>query len=140
LDELEDTSSDEQVALASYSTSATLNRNLSTDYSNVRKDVDKFKADGMTAIGLGLEKGIEGVMGKNHRTLSAPIIVLMTDGNHNTGVEPIVPAREAAKQGITVHTITFGGDADIKRMTAVANETGGKTFHAANGAQLVQVF
>lgn len=140
LDELEATSSDEQVSLASYASNATLDRNLSTNYSNVRKDVDKLKADGMTAIGLGLQKGIDGVMGANRRTLSAPIIVLMTDGNHNTGVEPIVPAREAAKQGITVHTITFGNDADKPRMAAVANETGGKTFHASNGAQLAEVF
>jgi Ca-activated chloride channel family protein len=140
LDELEDTSSDEQVALASYASNASLDRNLDTDYSNIRKDVSKLKADGMTAIGLGLQKGIDGVMGKNHRTLSAPIIVLMTDGNHNTSTEPIVWAREAAKKGITVHTITFGNSADKPRMLAVANETGGKTFHAANGAQLAEVF
>lgn len=140
LNELEQTTSDEQVALASYSSSASLDRNLSTNYGPVQKKVGRFDANGLTAIGQALQKGIEGVTGKNHRSLSAPIIVLMTDGNHNRGIEPIVPARAAASQDIVVHTITFGRDADIKRMTAVADETGGTHYHASNGSELVEVF
>lgn len=140
LAELAETTSDEQVALASYSSSASLDLKLSTEYSGVLKKVDKFKASGMTAIGQALEKGIDGVMGTNHRNLSAPIIVLMTDGNHNRGVEPIIPAREAAKQDIVVHTITFGRDADINRMEAVADETGGTHYHANSGSELTEVF
>ncbi len=138
--ELDQTTSDEQVALASYSSNASLDLNLSTDYGPIRKKVGKYKADGFTAIGEALEKGIDGVTGANHRKLSAPIIVLMTDGNHNRGIEPIVPARTAAAQDIVVHTITFGNDADLTRMKAVAKETAGTHYHASNGAQLVEVF
>lgn len=138
--ELRQTTSDEQVALASYSSSATLDQNLTTDYSPITSDVNAFEARGMTAIGRALYAGINGVTGSSSRNLSIPIIVLMTDGNHNTGVEPIVAAREAAAEGITVHTITFGSGADIARMTAVADETGGRHYHATGGAELAEVF
>lgn len=138
--ELNATSADEQLALASYSSTATLDSTLSTNYAPVLSDVQGFTASGMTAIGLALEAGIDGVMGTNRRSLSEPIIVLMTDGNHNTDVEPIVPARDAAARGITVHTITFGNDADITRMQDVAEETGGKHYHATTGSELTAVF
>lgn len=138
--ELDQTTSDEQVALASYSSNASLDLNLSTDYGPIRKKVGKYKANGFTAIGEALQKGIDGVTGANHRKLSAPIIVLMTDGNHNRGVEPVLPATTAAAQDIVVHTITFGRDADLPRMKAVADETGGTHYHATTGSQLAEVF
>lgn len=140
LSELQQTASDEQVALASYSSSATLDQTLSTNYAPVSSDVRNYSASGMTAIGRALYVGINGVTGSSSRSLSVPIIVLMTDGQHNTGVEPIVPAREAATAGITVHTITFGDGADIRRMEAVADETGGRHYHATGGAELALVF
>lgn len=140
LNELEKTDADEQVALASYSDKARLDSALITDYAPIRKKVKNYKASGMTAIGLALYEGIDGVTGSGRRNLSAPIIVLMTDGQHNRGVEPIKPAREAASQGITVHTITFGRGADIRRMRAVADETGGRHYHAISGSQLAEVF
>ena len=40
-------------------------------------------------------------------------MVLMTDGIHNTGPEPILSARVAAQNDIVIHTVTFSDDADI---------------------------
>ena len=55
-------------------------------------------------------------------------MVLMTDGLHNTGREPILSAREAAAANITIHTVTFSSDADIPRMRAVADGDGRAAF------------
>ena len=57
-------------------------------------------------------------------------MILMTDGIHNLGTEPIISASNAAKKDIVIHTITFSDDADIKRMKDVAAATGGQHFHA----------
>jgi Ca-activated chloride channel family protein len=138
--ELEQTNADEQVALASYSDSSRLDETLTTDYSAIRDKLNSLEADGTTAIGEGLYSGIAGVTGVGQRDLSTPVIVLMTDGLHNTGIEPIVPAGEAAAGKITVHTITFGGDADFDRMQAVAAEAGGRHYHADTGSELSDVF
>ncbi len=140
LDELDDTFPNERVALASYSTTSRLDHNLTDDYSAIRSSANAFRASGYTAIGWALQDGIRGVTGPGARPFAIPTIVLMTDGNHNRGLEPIIPARDAARRGIVVHTITFGRDADFARMRAVANATGGTHFHANNSSDLTDVF
>jgi hypothetical protein len=67
-------------------------------------------------------------------------MVLMTDGIHNQGPEPVVSARVAAQNDIVIHTVTFSADADIRRMRDVAKATGGQHFHADDQAELVEVF
>jgi len=67
-------------------------------------------------------------------------MVLLTDGIHNTGPEPVLSAQVAAQKDIVIHTVTFSADADIARMKAVAAATGGLHFHADDRAELVSVF
>ncbi len=74
------------------------------------------------------------------RKCSADVMVLMTDGIHNVGPEPIISARNAAKKGIVIDTITFSSDADIRRMEDVAKATGGRHFHAPTAADLARIF
>lgn len=140
LDSLDSTLAQEQVALASYSTSSRLDERLTFDYDNIRRSARSFQASGFTAIGLALQDGLRAMNDGRRRPFALPIIVLMTDGRHNTGIEPIIPARSAANQNITVHTITFGGDADFRRMRDVANATGGQHFHAPDAAALNRIF
>jgi hypothetical protein len=67
-------------------------------------------------------------------------MILMTDGIHNQGPEPVISARAAAGKDIVIHTITFSSDADIKRMQDVAAATGGQHFHAPDAQELVRIF
>jgi hypothetical protein len=67
-------------------------------------------------------------------------MVVMTDGIHNTGPEPVLSAKQAAKKDITIHTITFSDDADVTRMKAVAAAAGGLHFHAEDQAELIEAF
>ncbi|TWT30306.1 von Willebrand factor type A domain protein [Posidoniimonas corsicana] len=140
LQELESTNAVEQVALASYSSSAKTELGLTTDYSEVRKKVDKFNASGMTAIGEGLRHGIKAAIGPGHRVTAEPMIILMTDGLHNTGIGPMSYADDAAEEGIKVYTVTFGAGADKKLMRDVASATGGRYMHADNREELIAVF
>lgn len=140
LDELQLTTQDEQVALATYSSNSTLDQGLTINYNSIRTASNRMRAAGTTAIGLGLQDGMRAVTGTGRRPFAIPIVILMTDGIHNTGVPPIVPARTARAQGILVHTVTFGTDADQTQMRAVAAETGGRHLHADTGADLLNVF
>jgi hypothetical protein len=67
-------------------------------------------------------------------------MIVMTDGNHNRGPEPRIVARRLANDGVVIHTITFGGDADLVRMREVAQIGRGRHYHAANGAELAQIY
>ncbi len=140
LDSLQSTLPEEQVSLVSYSTSSRLDERLTNNYASIRSAANSFNAAGFTAIGLALQDGLRAMNDGRRRPFAVPIIVLMTDGRHNTGIEPIIPAGTAAGQDITVHTITFGGNADFRRMRDVASATGGQHFHAPNAAALERIF
>ena len=64
----------------------------------------------------------------------------MTDGRHNIGPEPVLSARRAERENITIHTVTFSDEADFPRMRDVARETGGQHFHAPDAAALERIF
>lgn len=140
VDELEKTDGEEKLALSTYSSSSSLLKPLTFTYNDILKESNKMKAEGMTAIGLGLYDGLNALTGAGKRNLAMPVIVLMTDGIHNTGVEPSVPAKIAAERNIPVYTISFGTDADTKRMIQIAEITGGKHYHPKTGADLTAVF
>jgi len=153
LDELETTVQEEHVALVSYSSNTTecrnryriseINSDLVSDYNDIRNEmarIGKKPVKGSTSISAGLDDGIDVLTGEKIRPYAVKTIVLMTDGIHNLGKEPIESAKVAAKNDITIHTITFSDDADIARMKAVAAATDGKHFHANSPDELTQIF
>jgi hypothetical protein len=151
--ELEQTRQTENCALVSYSSDtaecgntyriATLDADLSSNYSGIRSSMvskSSRPVKGRTAISAGIDLGIQVLTSAKVRPFALRTMVLMTDGIHNTGPEPVLSARVAAQNDITIHTITFSADADITRMKAVAAATGGLHFHADDQAELVSVF
>ena len=58
-------------------------------------------------------------------------MVVMTDGIHNTGIDPDDVAELIINSSdIRIHTITFGQSADQQLMQEVAQIGGGKHYHA----------
>lgn len=153
LDELEATHQQEKCALVSYSsagigcgtsfTTSDVNAPLSLDYTLIRDEMARLSSgpvQGRTAISAGIDNGVNVLTGKDIRRYAVKTMVVMTDGLHNTGREPILSARDAAKRGITVNTVTFSVDADLARMKAVAEATGGRHFHAPDATALEDIF
>jgi Mg-chelatase subunit ChlD len=151
--ELESTRQKEHVALVSYSSDktecgnkykiSTIDTNLDINYSKIRSEMARMSSKpvkGSTAISAGIDDGIEVLTGPKSRPFALRTMVLMTDGIHNQGPEPVVSARVAARNDIVIHTVTFSADADIRRMRDVAKATGGQHFHADDQAELVEVF
>ncbi len=78
------------------------------------------------------------------RAFAAKTIVVLTDGDSNTGDDPVDVARdELANQDVIVHTITFtpGVSANGKsKMASVAEYGRGKHYHTDSGAGLSKIF
>lgn len=142
LQALQSTPQDELVGVATYSSSSTLVENMQLNYAQLMTSINDQSVGGMTAIGLGLEDGIAGVRDPAYaRPNAAKTIVLMTDGVHNTGVDPEGVAQTAHDTyGITVHTVTFSSGANQTHMQSVATKGGGKHWHADDQGQLISVF
>ncbi len=81
---LDSTSQEEQVSIASYSSSATLDTWLEKDFDIIRDTVDGLNTGGNTAIGRGMQEGIEALLDDAARPFAAKTMVVMTDGMHNT--------------------------------------------------------
>ncbi len=64
----------------------------------------------------------------------------MSDGIHNTGIEPLPAAQFAADQHITIYTISFSAEADQTVMSQIATTCRGIHYHAATREQLETAF
>jgi Mg-chelatase subunit ChlD len=153
LNELDRTRQRETVGMVSYSSNTTecgntyrissIDSDLVSDYAPIRSRMTSLSSrpvKGRTAISAGIDDGIRVLTGSRVRPFAVRTMVLMTDGIHNTGPEPVLSAQVAAQNDIVIHTITFSDDADIRRMQDVAAATGGLHFHADDRAELVSVF
>ncbi|NND99611.1 MAG: VWA domain-containing protein [Pirellulaceae bacterium] len=141
LDVLDLTVQDEQVSLASYSTYATLDTWLEMDHQVVRDKVATLYPSGSTAIGRGMQEGIDALLAASARPYAAKTMVVMTDGIHNAGISPVDVAQSfVGSYELTIHTVTFGDGADQSLMQQVAAIGGGRHYHAADGSQLVDIF
>jgi hypothetical protein len=153
LNELQQTRQQELCGLVSYSSNASscgrnytissIDSDLVADYQPIRNQMKRMSdapVEGRTAISAGIDDGIKVLTGAKSRPFALRTMVLMTDGIHNTGPEPVISARVAAQNDIVIHTVTFSVDADIPRMKDVAKATGGEHFHADDQAELVEIF
>lgn len=136
---------EELVSLATYSSSASIDHDLTLNYTLIHTRLDglatKFDG-GYTNVADGIEKGRQCLVERGfERRWAEPTIVVMTDGKHNTGdIEPEDAATTAASHGITIHTITYGHDAEQTRMQEVAKRGNGRHWHAPDAASLLKAF
>ncbi|MEL7336730.1 MAG: vWA domain-containing protein, partial [Planctomycetota bacterium] len=140
LDILDDSSPIERVGLASYNETSTRDVSLTTDSVSIRSAMGALEFDGRTSISRGLEDGGQIFLNDTARPFAERTIIVMTDGRHNEGPEPSIPAAEIANENIRIHTITFGENADRARMEQVAAIGGGRSYHAEDGDQLRDVY
>lgn len=141
LQELDATSQTERLSLSVYNSTAQKRVDITEDLQQIRDAFALESPQGATAIGLGLELGIDSILNDpGVRPFALKSIVLMTDGNQNTGISPELVAPLAASQGIVVHTITFTEGANQQLMQEVAAITSGTHVHAENNQQLTEAF
>jgi Ca-activated chloride channel family protein len=148
--------SDDRVGLVSFNTAATLAAPLSDNHDTVLNAVDGLQALGGTAIGDALALAVQQLQpaaGANTATRSPALIVLLTDGVSNAGIDPLTAAASAKSSGIPVDTIGVGshdpsvsvhgrpvGGVDEVGLGAIATTTGGKYYFAEAAGQLNQIY
>jgi Ca-activated chloride channel homolog len=117
-----------QIGLVAFSSFAEIIQPATTDQAALQAALDSLTVGRRTAIGSGILTALDAIsqVDKNvARSITdtqpgvepkpvpkgdyAPdIIVLLTDGDSNTGPDPIVAAQQAVDRGVRVYTIGFG--------------------------------
>ena len=95
---------------------------------------------GGTNISAGIYEAIDVLTGKNARPNAFKTMIVMTDGQYNSGLAPWVASAEAKDKGIEVFTVTFSDQADTAAMRRTAEDGDGKHFHAPDGDALEDIF
>ena len=134
-----------QIALVSFTTDASLESPLSTDYAGMRDAINRLGPLGDTNLGAGVEIA--------NQTLSAAptgakkIVILLSDGQSNTGLanSEILsgPVQAAADAGTCIYTIGFGdpGDLDEDLLREIATRSGCGTYtYASAPADLAHIY
>ena len=134
----------EHVALCTYNDTVATDVDLTANYFDISKAMssysDKFDS-GATNIGDGIFAGAVALSDKKTaRSWATRVMIVLTDGIHNTGTDPVYAAQTVASENIQIYTITFSAEADIARMQQVAAAGSGKHIHASSGAELVAAF
>jgi len=137
---LDTTPVDEQVGLASYNDQASEDVQLTPNLPTITSTLAGLPVGGFTSISRGMQAGKNIMDNSRGAEFVERTMIVMTDGRHNRGPEPRTVAAALAADGVTIHTITFGANADIARMQEVAAIGNGRHFHALTGPQLEAVY
>lgn len=134
-----------------------------TDHERVMELIDGVRTARRTAIGDGL---IEAVAALPERVRPAPdgslppvpsgplppgMVILLSDGQNNAGIDPLQAAEIARRQQVTVYTVgmgrpyraggwTIGGPLDEETLQAIANVTGGMYYQASSAERLHGIY
>ena len=140
MDEIIATPQTEHVSITVYDEFADKVIELTPDAAAAASAFSVIETGSGTAIGLGLAMGIDSLLNDaQRRPFADATIILMTDGRHNTGIDP-EDAILNAPAHFTVHTITFGDNAEEERMAALAATRNGQHFHAPDNQTLISIF
>ena len=137
---LDTTPVQERVGLASYNDRASEDVQMTDELTDIAAGMRSMRVGGFTSISRGMRAGQNILDASDRRDFVERTFIVMTDGRHNRGPEPRDAALDLANDGVTIHTITFGGDADRPRMQEVAAIGGGRHFHADDGAELEAIY
>jgi Ca-activated chloride channel family protein len=161
----------DNIGLIAFATDAYIVTPLTLDHGFVLQNLDRFMIDpydprnnlidgSRTAIGSGLSTAVNRL---RDRKAKSKIVILMTDGQNNSGkVAPLVVAEAAKSLGVKVYTIGVGVrgeaqmptfdvfgrrttkavpvDIDEETLTKIADLTGGKYYRADNAERFQQIY
>lgn len=137
---LKTTPVDEHVGLASYSSNSSVDVLLTPDLDSIPIATSRLPVAGLTSISAGMQAGQAVFRSGRPRAFVERTMIVMTDGQHNTGPEPITVVPGLVADGVQIHTITFGRGADVARMRQIAEAGSGQHFSATSGAQLAAIY
>ncbi len=94
---------------------------------------------GGTNLSAGLTQAISVLLGANSNPFSSKVIILLTDGEWNLGVDPVTVAATAHNAGIIVHCISMltVSQATLQQVATIAN---GRYYSTSKEVQLRAAF
>ena len=91
-----------------------------------------------TAIGEAIMQGVNTL---SKGIAKSKVLILLTDGKHNSGeVSPREAVKEAIEKKVKIYTIGIGDDYDKELLSKIAKESGGRAFFAKDSSELKEIY
>lgn len=145
-----------QVGLVIFNSSVSVISPLTQDHGSVKDALGGLTPGGGTAIGDAIQVSVAqlaSVLDAKSTTQSHGVIVLLTDGTSNAGMDPLQAAAQAKQTGVPVDTVGIGqrnqttllggrvvDGVDEQTLQGIASATGGHYFFAADESQLHKIY
>lgn len=137
----------DRIGLVVFSDHAYLVSPLTFDHENLFRYVDMLddqilRGEGMTAIGDGVALGTQLLARQSPAEGGHKLIVVFTDGENNTGRDPLASLTEADRAGIRFHVIGIDLEEEVRKKPAVlqlittVRRFGGQYFNADTAMEL----
>lgn len=137
----------DRMGLIVFSDHAYLVSPLTFDHENLFRYVDMLddqilRGEGMTAIGDGIGLATQLLARQSPEPGSHKVIVVFTDGENNTGRDPLNALGEADGAGLRVHVIGVDLEDEIKKkptvlqLVSTVRQLGGQYFNADTAGEL----
>jgi hypothetical protein len=131
----------DKIGIVSFSSSATTDRTLltisDTNKALLKSTIDSLVASGSTAIGDAINAATTELRSARASVGGYKFEVLLSDGQSNSGADPITAANTAADNNIKIYTIGFGSDADLATLQSIASITDAN-YYAASDVNALQ--
>lgn len=153
-----------RIGLVSFAGDAILHTPPTDDHERLFQAIDALSVRHRTAIGDGLMEAVAALPGRIRPlpdgslpsmppgSLPPGIVVLLTDGQSNSGMDPLRAADIARREAVTVYTVgvgspapsdrafTIGGPVDEETLQAIAQRTGGAYYRASSADRLHEIY
>jgi hypothetical protein len=129
----------DQMGVASFNDSATLNAQLTTNKADINAAIDSLVASGSTNIESGIAAATTELTSVRANPNAMKFQVLLSDGQSNIG-DSAIAAQTAADNKIVIYTIGFGADASVSELTNIANITDGNYYFATDQNALQAIY
>lgn len=112
----------DNTAIVSFTDTASVEMNFSTNKNNLKDTIDGLQVDGGTNIYAGLRKSID-ILDKVYNNGNKNIIILLSDGEDDSNLNDLLS--EAKNKGIIIYTIALDSNTDKEKLNNIATKTGG---------------
>jgi Ca-activated chloride channel family protein len=146
-----------QVGLVIFNSSVSVVSPLTTDHGAVKDALGTLTPGGGTAIGDAIQVSVAQLAtvldAQSQKKQSHSVVVLLTDGTSNTGMDPVQAAGQAKQAGVPIDTVGVGqrnqttllggrlvDGVDEQALQGIASATGGHYFFAADESQLNKIY
>jgi predicted ribosomally synthesized peptide with SipW-like signal peptide len=139
-DFVDNLASPDEAAAVSFSTQASLDQELTTNYQAVKDAIDQYVASGTTNMTAGIDLGADELLNGTNATAGASkVMILLSDGAPNNATTAQAAATAAKDAGIRLFTIALGAGANVAFLEGVATSPD-DAFIAPDAADLDTVY